>query len=174
MEQWDILIASRSVAAAIFCASAMIFFFIAKAIYHREISILKATVSSLKDGKNVNRKVANKGMELSKKRMTQKISQIDNLIELGENTLEHKKDYLRTGSLYVFSEMRELRDGTLSLLLELDYQENPIYQEVLNIPLIGPHLSPRELYATKHGFVVSHVEALRVVKKQLERKLKKK
>ncbi len=50
-KEWDKLIEFPILAGALFCSGAMIFFFIAKLLYHREISILKATVESLKSQK---------------------------------------------------------------------------------------------------------------------------
>jgi hypothetical protein len=52
-KEWDKLIEFPLLAVALFCAGAMIFFFIAKLLYHREISTLKTMLESLKNQKVV-------------------------------------------------------------------------------------------------------------------------
>ena len=77
---------------------------------------------------------------------------------------------MRSGSVYVFKEMQEIRNDTLSLMEKIGPKDSALYQETLNCPNIDYSLSPRALFASKHEFIDRHVAALESLKKQLDTK----
>lgn len=103
---------------------------------------------------------------LSQGEIEKKINEINILISLGETTKKNS-DKMRSASVYVFEEMKDLKYGTLSLLSGTVGKESYLYQEAMKPPDFGINLSPRALYATKLEFIDHYVSLLKSLAKEI-------
>lgn len=96
------------------------------------------------------------------------LKRIEKLIEFGNNIKRFNIDKIRSGSPYIFQEMQDLRNRSLILLEELNYQDSVVYNSLFPAPKIDPEARPSIIFSQKLEYIDLHLAALNSIRDNLK------